>query len=117
MRTIIAGSRTITDYGVLLHAISEMPWKITHVISGGAKGVDLMGERWAKENGIPFQVFKPDWSQGRGAGYARNAIMAQYAEAALILWNGTSKGTGNMISIARAKHLVLYVHDITGAAK
>jgi len=52
---IIAGSRSITseaDYHRLLAAVLKFP-KPTEIISGGAAGVDKMGERIAAEFGIP----------------------------------------------------------------
>jgi hypothetical protein len=87
MRTIIAGSRNIENYAMLAVAIKALPWKPTLVISGGAVGVDLMGERWAKENGIGVEVFQADWeSLGKRAGFVRNEDMAKRAEALLALW-------------------------------
>lgn len=47
MKTIIAGSRSITDYRLLLAAIQHCDWNISLVISGCARGVDELGERWA----------------------------------------------------------------------
>ncbi len=35
--------------------------------------------------------------------------MAQYADAAIIFWNGFSKGTQNMIELAYQYNLVLFV--------
>lgn len=46
MRTIIAGSRSITDYALIQKAVSESGFEITEVVSGGAIGVDRLGERW-----------------------------------------------------------------------
>jgi hypothetical protein len=101
MRTIIAGSRGIENYAMLAAAIRHLPWKPTLILSGGAVGVDTMGERWAKENGIGVEVFQADWEGlGRRAGFARNEDMAKRAEALLALWDGKSTGTRHMISIA-----------------
>ena len=43
MKVIIAGSRNFTDYKVLQDAIKNSGFKITEVVSGGAKGVDSLG--------------------------------------------------------------------------
>lgn len=56
MRTIIAGSRGINDFSEVLAAIEESGFTLTAVISGGARGVDLLGERFSKSDGLLKQV-------------------------------------------------------------
>lgn len=78
---IIAGPRTIIDYELLLNAIKLSDIEITEVVSGNAKGVDSLGERYAKENNIPLKVFPSDWkTYKKAAGPIRNSGMAQYAQ-------------------------------------
>lgn len=57
MKTIIAGSRTIADYELLEQSIAECGWQITEVVSGGASGVDALGEEWATRNSVPCVRF------------------------------------------------------------
>lgn len=112
MRTIIAGSRELTRMD-LDHALTACPWidKVTRVVSGGARGIDLAGEAWARERNIPVVRYPADWNRlGRGAGYRRNQKMADNADAVIAVWDGTSRGTGHMIAIAKAAGLILYVH-------
>jgi hypothetical protein len=104
MRVVIAGSRGITDYSVLKDAIAQSDFSITEVVSGCARGVDTLGERWAKEHGIPVKQFWPDWGRfGRAAGKYRNSEMAEYCDAGIILWDGESKGTLDMIDRMRRR--------------
>lgn len=113
MKTIIAGSRTITGYRFLLSALTEISWEITAVVSGCAQGVDRLGERYASENLLKIKHFPADWEKyGRRAGYIRNNQMAAYAEALLAIWDGTSRGTKNMIRIANNKGLKVYVYRV-----
>ena len=101
MKTIIAGSRNITDREALTRAISECPWsdQISEVICGCAGGADAMGKTWAKERGVPVSEFPADWdSHGRSAGPIRNRQMAEYGDALIALWDGRSGGTANMIA-------------------
>lgn len=115
MKTIIAGSRHVRDIRSLLVAIQESGFQITEVVSGTARGVDQMGEAWATRRGIPIRKFVPAWRDrdgvyNPGAGFQRNADMAKYAEAAVILWDGESGGTADMIARAKKLNLKLHVH-------
>ena len=113
MRTIIAGPRTVDNYDTVKEAIKTSGFEITEIVSGGAVGVDRLGEKYAIEKSIPFQRFLPDWKRyKRGAGPIRNAEMAKNADALIAIWNGTSKGTKNMIKTATNYGLKVYVHQI-----
>jgi hypothetical protein len=113
MKTIIAGSRTFTDYAVLLDAIAAAPWTITEVVSGTARGVDALGERYARENQLPLHRFAAQWDlYGKAAGPIRNSEMVRSAQALIALWDGRSRGTRNMIETARRSGLKVYVHKI-----
>ncbi len=109
MKVIIAGSRTINDKELVSQAIAEARFEITEVISGGAKGVDRIAEEWAKEQGIPVRVFKPNWQKGRqGAGLANNKLMAEQADALIAVYDGASKGTKDMIDTMRKQGKKIY---------
>ena len=113
MRTIIAGSREGFALKDIYAAIAECSWSPTVVISGTARGVDTLGERWANENGIPVEKYPADWNtHGKSAGYKRNQLMAEKAEALIALWDGTSKGTGHMLEIARRAGLKIFVYEL-----
>jgi len=126
MKTIIAGSRTFTNYKLLEYAVAHCGWEITEVISGEAAGADKSGERWAYQNKVPIKRFPAKWwdlKQPRAviktswmgkpfnanAGHYRNQEMANYAEAVILLWDGTSPGTKSMCEKAHAKGLPIYI--------
>jgi len=122
MKTIIAGSRSISpdtksiyvsdpkNYSLVESAIIESGFTITEVVSGTARGVDILGEIWALENNIPVKKFPANWDlHGKSAGYIRNVEMAEYAEAAIIIWDGYSKGTKHMINTAKNCRLISFV--------
>lgn len=110
MKTIIAGSRSIIDSEEINKAVSMSEFEITEVVSGTARGVDKLGESWALENGIPIKQFPADWDKfGRGAGYIRNAQMAEYSDALIAVWDGHSRGTRHMINCAQKKGIHVYV--------
>ena len=76
-----------------------------------ARGVDLQGYDWAKKNQIPILEFPADWNTyGERAGYLRNEVMAQNADALIAIWDGYSKGTKHMIDLAKQYKLKIYVY-------
>lgn len=101
MKTIIAGSREITDLQSVVDAIEASKIEITEVVCGGARGVDTLGKQWAEQHNIPVTTFPADWDRyGRSAGYRRNQQMGEYADALIAVWDGHSRGTKHMIDIA-----------------
>ena len=98
MKVIIAGSRNINDYKLIVDTIQSSGYTITEVVSGTAVGPDQLGERWARANNTPIKEMPADWIRhGNSAGPQRNRAMAEYADAAIIIWDGQSRGTRNMI--------------------
>ena len=113
MRTIIAGSRNFNDIKELIKAIESCNWEITTVLCGKAKGVDTLGEIWANYLNIPIEYYPAEWNKfGKSAGYRRNLQMANNADALIALWNGKSRGTHNMINLAREENLKIHIHSI-----
>jgi hypothetical protein len=109
MKTIIAGTRTITEMRFLKEALAHSGWQITEVVCGKARGVDTLGEAWAKDKGIPVRYFPADWSGlGKRAGFVRNAQMAEYAEALVLVWDGCSRGSASMLELAKRKGLRIF---------
>jgi len=110
MRTIIAGSRSITDPQLVAKAVAESGFTITSVVSGGARGIDRLGEAWATDHTIAITRFPAEWTRyGRSAGYRRNEVMAVHADALLAIWDGHSPGTRHMIDTARDHGLTVFV--------
>lgn len=118
IRLIIAGSREFDDYQLLKAAwIDKFSPGLevmadTEIISGGARGADRLGEELARNYGIKLTRFPADWSSfGKRAGVVRNQQMADYASESghlgylLAFWDGTSRGTRNMIDLANKRGL------------
>lgn len=99
MKLLIAGSRSFSDYEFLCSEMKQLTW-VSEIVSGGAKGADALGERWASENGVLITRFPADWGRfGRAAGIYRNSDLASYC--GLIFWDGKSRGTLDMIDKLR----------------
>ena len=113
MKTIIAGSREGIDKNDLLIALAVIDWEVTEVVCGMARGADLIGKKWAEEQGIPVIERPADWEKyGRTlAGAIRNQQMADEADALIALWDGKSPGTKNMIEIATREGLKVLTYE------
>ena len=108
-KLIIAGSRTFNDYDLLKTNLNTLN-SITEIVSGTAKGADLLGERFAVENNIPIKKFPANWSKfGKSAGFLRNKEMAEYADTLIVFWDGKSKGTKHMIDLGYTNKLHITV--------
>lgn len=112
MKVIIAGSRNIEDYNLIILAVNKSQFVITEVVSGNARGVDKLGEYFAIKEGYKLTTFPANWGKwGKRAGYIRNAGMANYAEALIAVWDKKSKGTKMMIDIAEKKGLKVFIYE------
>ena len=114
MKVVIAGSRSITSYGqvapVVDYAQQVFDFKITEVVSGRAVGVDRLGEVYAIQHGIDIKEFPADWDNlGKAAGPERNCRMADYADAAVFIWDGKSTGTLHMIREMKKRRKPYYI--------
>lgn len=134
MKVIIAGDRECTDYSLVDRAVSKSGFTITEIVSGGARGIDKTGEKWAKQNCIPLKVFSASWDDlkqdgaviktkinpwtkkpekyNANAGFYRNEEMAKYADALIAIQpNGPTNGTQNMIKFAKQHNLQIYEYE------
>lgn len=111
MKVIIAGSREGFYQEIVDYAVVRSGFKITEVVSGGARGVDKMGEVIAEANNLPLKRFPADWnSYGKGAGLIRNRDMAYYADALVAVWDGRSTGTKHMIDYMKKLNKPVFVY-------
>lgn len=109
MKVIIAGGRNITDPSLLTAAVHDSEFEITEIVHGGARGVDEMADRFAQHRGVPCRIFAGDWAGfGLSAGPRRNTEMAEYADALILIWDGKSRGSADMLRKAKAKGLKIY---------
>ena len=113
MKCIIAGGRNFSDWKFLYRKMDHLMKNVTEeitVICGTARGADTWGERWAQKNGHKVIRMPANWNRfGNSAGYKRNLQMAKVADAAVIFWDGYSRGSGHMINIAKSRDLQVRV--------
>lgn len=110
MKLLIAGSRNFTDYDKLEAHVdkftafaSESPQTpVKEIVSGMATGADTLGILYAQRHNLPVKTFPANWREhGKAAGPLRNLQMGEYADAAVIFWDGYSRGTQNMIEVMK----------------
>jgi YspA, cpYpsA-related SLOG family len=117
MKLIIAGSRSFTNYQRLCQTLAPERHRITHVITGGARGAEQLGYRWAWKHAIRHQVFRADWERfGKSAGVRRNHQMAQAGDLLLAFWDGRSAGTRHLIGCMQQLGKPVVVIQVDGQA-
>ena len=139
VKAIICGSRNFCNYTFLDEKCREVFGSISNtvmfgdyekditiieIISGGAKGADELGERFAFNNSIEIKKFPAQWDRyGKQAGMLRNTEMINYAARkeheddygmSIAFWDGESKGTKQAIDYAKRMKLDVKVFIYKG---
>ena len=98
MKLLVVGSRSIENFDLSKHISKE----VSLIISGGAKGVDTLAEKYADKHGISKLILRPNYSvYGKAAPIIRNRKMIEICNFVLIIWDGKSKGTKYTIEYAK----------------
>lgn len=105
----------INDPAIVLQAVEQSGMDPTHIISGGARGVDRLAGEYAALRGIGFTEYAADWDRyGKRAGFIRNYVMVGAADAVIAIWDGTSSGTRHSIESARSCGKEVFVYLTVG---
>jgi hypothetical protein len=117
----IIGSRTFNNYELLSIVLNKYIIRngvaVPTIVSGGAKGADSLGARYANENNYPLTVHKADWKDlshqdavvienhygkyDAKAGHRRNTLIIDDCDTVIAFTNG-SPGTANSLRKAKA---------------
>lgn len=129
MKVIIAGSRSITNQKVVdmaMEKISEKLPYISEIISGTAQGVDTLGENWGNTNSKKVLRFPAEWDNIENipesqikytkygkpynpkAGHDRNQLMCDEADVLVLIWDGDSGGSWDMLKRAKQKGIPIF---------
>ena len=116
-KLIVAGGRDFADVTLLHDKLFELANeayadKAVSIVSGMARGADLLAYNIAVNHEIKVYKFPANWDKyGKGAGYRRNEDMAKFADGLLAFFSNT-KGTAHMIECMRRHgkpvHIVNY---------
>lgn len=117
MKLIIAGSRTLRpSFDFILSSIKMLGiCDIEQIVSGGAEGVDSEAEHFASHMDVSFELFPYREEFGKAGGPIRNAEMAEYGDELLLIWNGTSRGSANMLTEMKKRGKPVYEIILKGA--
>lgn len=114
-RIIICGCRDYSDNAEFTRFVDECIAEKSEdakivILSGHCRGVDAMAEEYARKKGFELRVYPAEWSKyGRAAGPKRNMQMAMDADEVVAFWDGSSKGTKNMIDLAKKQNKRVYI--------
>lgn len=126
---VFSGSRTLNPTDAEIEsAVWLSGFDVTGVIVGGATGVDLAVERWARKKFGDERVVvvharwrdqsSSSFDRGLGydpaAGFARNRRMLERPEVVglIALWDAESGGTADAIATAHELRRKVFVHEM-----
>ena len=97
MKVAIVGSRSLN-----VDISKYIPDGTTTIITGGAKGIDSLAEKFADENNLKKIIFKPQYDKyGKAAPIVRNILIVNESDLIIAIWDGKSRGTKFTIDYAR----------------
>ncbi len=98
MKIAVIGSRGIEQ----LKLEEFLPKDVCEIITGGARGVDILSVEYARSHGIPLRVYPPDYHQyGRIAPLIRDRLIADECDMLFAFWDGKSSGTAYTVKYTR----------------
>ena len=131
MKLGITGSRSITQFDFMPYFMMKDKdfrafcrkygldrRRITKVITGGAKGIDMLAFRTAESIGIRNWQFLPDRKTFPGkmvlkAFQERNRQIVDSCDVLLAVWDGKSHGTKNTLAYAQRVNKPAFLIQVT----
>jgi hypothetical protein len=121
MRVLVTGSRNWAEEWVVRRALG---WALeAHarpvVVHGGAKGADSFAEKWAQDQNVPSEIWRPDYKTGdpKTAPLRRNdAMLDSGIDLVLAFMLGTPEKGGTLYTVngARARRIPLILYQWPG---
>ena len=105
MRVLVCGGRDWLDVELVestLNKLNAVRGPFERLMHGGARGVDRMAGKWARDNGVLEWDFLPEWHRADGsAGTMRNQRMIAEGAPDLVIAFPGGRGTADMVERAR----------------
>lgn len=105
IKLAIVGTRTYVKYDEFIETYKTLYENVvvSEIVSGGAVGVDAMAKQLARDYRITYKEFPAEWSvYGKSAAAKRNALIVDYCDELLAIWDGESRGTAMTVNMAKA---------------
>lgn len=121
-RIVVAGSRNYHNYPEAELYIDRCICRIRKeadliFISGGCRGADALGEKYAANNGYTVERYPAQWQlYGRAAGPIRNRAMVMSADYVICFWDYKSRGTASLIEYAKEFNKPIRIKKISSYA-
>lgn len=121
-RIIVAGSRNYHNYQEAESYINFCICRIRKeynlvFVSGGCRGADALGERYAISNGYAVERHPAKWQlYGKAAGPIRNRTMIMSADYVICFWDYQSRGTASLIEYAKEFNKPIRIKKISSYA-
>lgn len=108
-KLIVSGIRRCDRKDAVFAEISKYIGEIgsvDEIVAGGSTGVDMIAKMYAEDHSIKYTEFVPNWQDDlNAAGLIRDARMAEYGTHLVVLSNGVSKESKNLIEEAERNNL------------
>lgn len=117
MRIVFSGSRHWSDEKPIVEVLHKLIEKFSKekitIISGGARGLDMLAENISKSLDLRFEVFHAEWNTyGSAAGHIRNKRMLESGADLVVAFPlGESRGTRNMIKISLENKTKVLIYE------
>ena len=111
-KVIVTSTKTFNDYSLLKEKLDFYLQNKTDVmiLSGGVKGADELGVRYAHEKGYILKQIDTEWNKyGELAEAKRNERMVQEADACIVFWDGVSNDAMNIMENARKYNIPIKI--------
>lgn len=104
MKILVCGGRDFKDGWKMHLLIDKYHNGDATIIHGGARGADLLADKYAKKRELDCLVFKADWNKyGKSAGPIRNQQMLDEGNPDLVIAFPTKNSVGTWDMIRRSK--------------
>ncbi|MFH0968274.1 MAG: SLOG family protein [Methanobacteriota archaeon] len=110
-KLIISGLRTCDRKDAVFAEINTYIAEIgsvEEIIAGGSTGVEAFAKEYAQTMQIKYKEFSPDWEADlNAASFIRDTRMAEHGTHLLVLSNGVSKESKNLIIEAKRRNITI----------
>jgi hypothetical protein len=112
---IVCGSRHWQDRERIADRLFDLSLETENlgctIVHGNAKGADKIAAQEAPKIGLLVEAHPADWEHhGKRAGPIRNIEMADAgADLCIAFWDGQSKGTNHMLTVAQERGIPVEV--------